>query len=37
MGETPICGKPLRTHNTTFIMKIIKGSRLIAEPDGNKL
>jgi hypothetical protein len=37
IGETPICGKPLITHNTTFIMKIMKGTRLIAEPNGNNL
>ncbi len=31
------CGKPLRALTTTFIWKLIKGTRLIAVPNGNKV
>lgn len=37
MARCPQSGKPLRVLTTTLIWKLIRGTRLIAEPKGNNV
>jgi hypothetical protein len=36
-SETPCCGKPLRAFTTTHFWKRLRGTRLIAEPNGKNV
>lgn len=35
--KTSCCGNPLRALITTLTWKLVKGTRLIDEPNGNKI